>query len=609
MSSSVIACPSCSTALFSAADRCPECGHEITAEERQILSKDAAPAPARLRKLEEPCPTCGEMVRVGAVRCWKCGNFMRADIAQKYREMQASPSPVIYSDLPETDENAALEEKIEYREADPFEAYLAEDADFELSPDIAVTDAGDDDFEVSDAGSHVEFDLPPVEESESATYGLQPAAPAEPETSGSPTPYEISFVDALEGAPDVNDPDPEEEGQKGRRALPPDPLVPHSVATGGDVLMRVAMQEESERPKTKRPRQASTPPERRRQVDGVLVFCPKGHRVVVKEEYRGRSGRCPKCKSPFVVPTATWEQPLPVETVAPEAAVAQAPAVPDAAPEPVAAQTYSVGEFTRWVMDVLLHPVDPTKLKLKAGSLKTEFELADVAFSPEQILVATIAKRSGFSGSINAKKATAAREAVAAHLREGKSAAEAPAVAVHLLTREHAPAIRIVQPTLYEHESIFAGVPVFGEGRIAVKLPQVEQSTPILCLSFTLSQFREFSEALRDFGFQDFGKDYGIPLTDEFKDYKCHYSDTKLHVLQQVGYYQADPAFELVLIGRQCQGCGLVVSEEARKKEKIGGPNGKAIARAKCPKCKAKFGDTSLFTLPGFAESAGMPTE
>jgi hypothetical protein len=63
-------------------------------------------------------------------------------------------------------------------------------------------------------------------------------------------------------------------------------------------------------------------------------------------------------------------------------------------------------------------------------------------------------------------------------------------------------------------------------------------------------------------------------------------------------YYQPEPnEFPLELTGWRCGQCSLVVSEDARKKEKIGGLNGKGIAKAKCPKCGGKFGSHPLYQV------------
>jgi len=89
----------------------------------------------------------------------------------------------------------------------------------------------------------------------------------------------------------------------------------------------------------------------------------------------------------------------------------------------------------------------------------------------------------------------------------------------------------------------------------------------------------------------------GVPLQTKTEQLKCHYSEEDFEALEDLEYYQADPKIPLKLVGRRCQECGLVVSEDARKKEKIGGVAGKGIAKAKCPKCEKKFGDISLFAI------------
>ena len=51
-----------------------------------------------------------------------------------------------------------------------------------------------------------------------------------------------------------------------------------------------------------------------------------------------------------------------------------------------------------------------------------------------------------------------------------------------------------------------------------------------------------------------------------------------------------------------------MVSEDSRKKEKIGGKTGRGIAKAKCPKCEKKFGDISLYSLQSSSPAAGTET-
>ncbi|MCA9060927.1 MAG: hypothetical protein KDA85_20585, partial [Planctomycetaceae bacterium] len=72
---------------------------------------------------------------------------------------------------------------------------------------------------------------------------------------------------------------------------------------------------------------------------------------------------------------------------------------------------------------------------------------------------------------------------------------------------------------------------------------------------------------------------------------------SKVESVREVQWYQNDPAFELELTGYRCTACRTVVSEEGRAKNKLGGANGKGIAKAKCPKCSAKFGGDPQYRI------------
>src|SRR5690606_35823081 len=137
-----------------------------------------------------------------------------------------------------------------------------------------------------------------------------------------------------------------------------------------------------------------------------------------------------------------------------------------------------------------------------------------------------------------------------------------------------------VQPAASLSESLFAGIPVFGEGRIAVQLPVKEKGEQPRVLTFTLSQFREFADIVGPlYSMTEFGHNLGIPLADSYEELKCHYSGEPIKALEHVAYYEADPELETVLVGYRCEACGIAVSEEARQKEKLGGKAGKGIAK------------------------------
>ena len=141
-----------------------------------------------------------------------------------------------------------------------------------------------------------------------------------------------------------------------------------------------------------------------------------------------------------------------------------------------------------------------------------------------------------------------------------------------------------------------AGVPVFGDGRIVVKLPPAGAPDEQQFLSLTLTQYRRLKELLEGlFEIRQLGLGCPIPSEEDVVTLVCHYSETPMTVLRNPAFHLADPETPLEVVGYRCETCGLIVSEESRKKEKIGGLDGKKLASAKCPKCKGKFGRTALY--------------
>lgn len=367
--------------------------------------------------------------------------------------------------------------------------------------------------------------------------------------------------------------------------MPEPPEVAHSVSTGGETLFAAALQEEKETVQTrraiakKRLSGADAPP------GSFLVYCPNGHRVQVQERHRGRAGRCPSCKAVFFVPIADPNAP-------PAGAEGAAPATPESG-------RYKVGDYTDWMFELRIHTVNPTKLKLKPGAMAGEYDIADIGFTDKDMLVTTVFKRAGaFAAMQEKKKKPATRQAIGDYLQTKKPLSGLPVPFQTLVTANDAGQLKIVQPAVAGDESIFAGIPVFGPGRIVVRLPAVLEGNSRAYLSFTLSEFREFSRLLQQvFNIIGFGREVGIPLVDTITPLKCHYSEVELPTLENIDFYKDDPALKTIVLGRKCAGCGLIVSEDARKKEKIGGKNDASIAKAVCPKCKKKFGDIKLYGL------------
>ena len=557
-----------------------------------------------------PCPECGEMVRPGLVRCWSCGAFMREDVAARFAQMSRERPEVEYQPLHELNAGGSREGQAGPRRTS------ADDADFELSgqfaaprredlkpspaaPPAAANDSEDDDeFTLDDAGAR-HF---------SAAAPAGPASSAEPAEPESDTDGHASedrdtgrAGDAVGSTPPAKSaPDesvaPAAEAQRKSGADADE--VAHSEAAGGDVLLEIAMRESGGN--------------RRRGLrirgDKILLHCPAGHPVKVARKHGGKVGRCPHpgCGLRYLVP----DIPLDPDEVAAEVesaagaagAAARAPAGP---PDELAA-----GKFSRYVADVRMHTVVPANVKPKADSQAKAFRPADLALSPDALLVLTLEGKKGMFGMGGQKPG-----AIRGTIRETLAADEpdlSSLPAPHLLLAgENAAEVAVEYPTALPHESKFGGEPVFGTGRIALRLPrtggeadadQAPETRETTFLSLTLSQFRRFAAAMNEFGFAPgsgnrYGADTPIPLTDDAPVHAGHYTDAEVPELPRPDLYLADDQLKAVVSGYRCVSCGLIVSEDGRKKEKLGGANGKGLAKAKCPKCGETFGDEPLYKL------------
>jgi hypothetical protein len=451
-------------------------------------------------------------------------------------------------------------------------AEVADDADFDLDPHVNLLDAGMQnmvDQQSGRASGVVEDDFE-MRDGDAERYEVASPSADIPAEGGVEAPSAESAATSPESTAPASDP-------LADAALAPsggEAVIDHSVSTGGDVLLDAALEEERDlqnrmkggRRRLRRSATTALGPDR------FLVYCPNGHRIQVHGKHRGRTGRCPNCKAIFFVPAADVDQ-----TLGEAGGTAEGAAVEGGG----AADSQSTG-YTRWITDVYLHRLNPAKLKLKPGSLVGEHEVADVGLCSEHLLLAVLFAGGGpFRGMQEAKKKAATRQAMLDHLGAKLPLADLPIPSYVPLTSEALQQLKIVQPPIPGEESLFADVPVFGEGRVAVRIPAADVGGERAYLSFALSQFRDFSSFLSEsFGLIDFGAGTSIPMTDVFEESSCHYSDTTLHSLpaDRLVFYRSDPKFKVNVIGRRCQKCGLVVSEDSRKKEKIGGTSDSSIA-------------------------------
>ncbi len=561
MSVSIVTCPQCKSLLLSDTFQCPSCHHVLNPNQAVDLTGFKLHSEVMGSGSDDiPCPDCGEMVRKELVRCWRCGGFLRSEMADSYQRMRdATPIPdpaaPVFREVPSSRPSTASK-PAPAPSVPRLVARAADDDDFALGPGVTAISPGQS-----------RLPQPATESDADGTYRL-------PELAASSTAPSTATADASTTSL----------AQESNAST-----ESHSVATAGDVLLDIARQEEQEsedRRKTRGKRKPGGPMTAR---TGFIIFCPHGHQIEVQEKHRGQMGRCPRCKAQFIVPLASFE----VKPAEPTA-----PATDSAATAVEAAGKLSAGKFTRWMKDVRLHLLDPTKLKLKPGSLENAFELVDLGFGLDGLLfIALVKKGSLFSSTEKNKPET--REAVVNHLTAGKPLTELQVASQRLFAADIVKQqIQVVQPVIYAHESMFAGIPVFGVNRIAVRLPKPPDGHELLFASFWLSEFREFAKQMDEvFEINALGEDMGIPLVDKFAEHKCHYTETMFQVLEDAAYHQADPGIKLRIAGRKCEGCGLLVSEDGRKKEKLGGVDGKGIAKAKCPKCQKKFGSFTFYTL------------
>lgn len=586
MSVSISSCPKCKSLLLSDTIQCPTCHHVLKPHKAANLSEFQLHSEVMGSGSDDiPCPDCGERVRKELVRCWRCGGFLRSEMAETYQRMRdnvQTPTAPVLREIPTP--------KASPGQASSTPPLADDDDDFSLGPGVTAFAPG--------KAPPVPA---PVEETEDS-YSLGPI-PAVPESSVPANPPETppapptteSAAPPVVGAP-VTPP-----SESAALATAPTGEA-HSVATAGDVLLDIAKQEEQESEKRRKDRGKRKPGGPAAARPGFIIFCPHGHQIEVQEKNRGQMGKCPRCKAAFIVPLV---QEKPAEAAAVASAEAAAPVEQPGA--------LTAGKFARWMNDVRVHSLDPTTLKLKPGSLENAFELMDLGFGQDGLLLLTLAKKGSMFGSA-AKKKPEVREAAVAHLAAGKPLAELQVAAQRLFAPDMIKQIQVVQPAQYAHESMFAGIPVFGLNRIAARLPKPPEGNELLFASFWLSEFREFAKQMDEvFGVKTLGEDLNLPLTEKYADYKCHYTEATFQALESVDYYQADSNIKLLIVGRKCEGCGLVVSEDGRKKEKLGGPDGKAIAKAKCPKCQKKFGSITLYALEtplnGCPEPAPASTE
>ena len=571
MKMQIVSCPHCGTYLLNDTTECHACGHILDQRAASLPQSKILPTDHAVSEDMEACPSCAETCRKGLVRCWNCGTFLRPEIEASYRKKQASTRyEVEHIDLPILEATFVTEEDSLQRRDSTLNSMVASypyqtvdssgDDDFDLSMGTVFGEIVDEAQEVASQSDESEtFRLLPIEDDSppAALTKLESISPIKP----------VQSVEPVQ--PDVIEPPVQSEAElppvQALNEPPPSKQEVEAAAT--EDLLKIAADEEQD---IKQVRKSM------RSKDTFVIFCPQGCRIRVKERHRGRKGKCPRCQSEFVVPKKAAAK-------KPEAAVSTSD-------NPVVTSRYK-----KWLNDIRLHTVDPVKLRIKADSLLNECQAVDIGFSADDLLIATLVV--GKFGA-NAKKFLPIRQAMIEHFSKQGTFEQLAVAAKKKFSKESLSQFTPAQPAAVGVESLFADIPVFGANRIAIKIPKSADTVHPQYLSFCLSEFRAFVEAMQTVcGVDRFGTNTEVPLTDEYIKHKCTLSNAPVLELAKLSYYVKDPGFKLEVTGWRCAKCGIILSEAARTEAKLGGANGKGIAKAKCPKCTQKFGDIPLYQL------------
>lgn len=594
MISSISTCPECNTLVLSDTVQCPSCHHVLhpdRAQETIIQKPEESTSEGDAEKSEVPCRECGVMVRKGVVRCWNCGGFQEQDIEARFFEMQESEPEVILSQI-ETEEAEETEASDTAEDSEEYDAdYFGDDEDddffstkrqhgvdddFELAEEVDIYEATDDDEESESVETQAASDTDVVEES--ADEAEKPSETVAEPDEKQPETEEIT-----------SETDEKSSGKDATKEQPVDDF---------ENLFNIAMLEEAERESRLKRRQQ----EEKRQTAKVLRVNPDGTivvgpacqclAIVVQPAHFGKLMRCPKCHEKFRVPSPRPSAKV-VKTKQEESAKKEEEKKKD--------QFLSVheqaGEYLWWLEDVRLHVFNLEKTKPVAGVVEKKYFPVDIGFSNDHVLIASLATKPGHVGKGD-KKIAAIRKKMKDALKEEKPLAEQKEIAADEKSIGSLAQFELIFPAAHPESAILEGQPIFGEGRIGIKVPKEVDESEVACLSMTLSQYREFCRLLAEFyGYAAFTIGSTIPFFNQTQEVDCQVSKEKFEFLNQLEYYQADDSFDLQLIGWECESCHTHITEKAREETKLGGKGAKAIAKAKCPTCSQKMGNIQLMRI------------
>lgn len=579
MSTTFQTCPGCDSFILSDTASCPQCGHVFDQDRAAAITNAEQAQDLRTQQMYNTCRSCGEQVRDGLVRCWNCNTFVRSDVENRYKELQSTPQPIIYSETDSRSEYLTPEERETLKNrVSVFDAM--DEGEFTLRASIGGSDtaAGDDDgFELHDSVGQATMPTPTPAPAPAVPVQPQPAAEQPVTQPTAETPAEQKQAAASQASPAEPAAPAEAKTKANGESRKPSNGNARADDMDDDDFVGIALQDERESRKRKRDKIEEA---RKRR---ILLPCGScGSWIRVRQDQGGRTVRCRQCKAPMVVPTMKAKKKK-------KKSGGRGPSIK-----------------LDWLEDLRLHAITPTDVSLKPGSLEKLAEAVDLCFHESGLHLVKYAtpKKSLFGKSSDGPPEVAEqKKLVREHIAKHGKIADLPHAELMSVPTDSLSSVRLVQPVAEAHESMFAGVPVFGEGRIAIYLPVTIDEGKQAFLAMTLSNHRRVARHLKNYFQLELGAEAnGVPAKEAFDINVCFLSEVKVEALQNVVYYQNDPEFELEVGGFVCSTCGIVITEESRARKKLGGAAGKGIAKAKCPKCSSKMGDQKAWKITSSPE-------
>ena len=580
MATTFQSCPGCTSLILSDTAECPECGHVFDETRAKISVANREQRELKNQQMYDTCRNCGEQVRSGLVRCFNCNAFMRADVEARYKKMQSTPQQIIFSDIPQDQRTEYLDAEERAKQGYRARVFDADINEFSLR-------AGESEFQLSGGPSsaHPATGQSPAAHNPSANKTPAAEIPAVTAASANGTTVPPNTAATNTNGADIARPAQPEENKA--KPAPAESATDNKAESqtvqkavekkslddfGVDDLVGIALQDQKE---TRRRKRDKIEEARKRR---ILLPCSCGAWVRVREDQTGRVVRCTQCKKPMVAPVIKKKE---------KSEKKDAESTPQI--------------DVKWFDDLHMHLVVPTQIKLTPGSLKKSFQAVDVCVLESGVFLIKYSaprkrlfgKNSGVIPNIAGQK-----QAVRQHVQKTGTVTNLPHGELFSIAAADVNKLRLVQPVANAHESMFAGVSVFGESQIAIYLPLELPDGKQAYLSFPLSTYRGVAEQLEDrFDLKLGAEDNGVPATEEYDTLKCFLSEARIESLKNVSYYQIDPAYELEVSGFICGTCGSAITEEARARKKLGGAKGKGLPKAKCPKCSNKFGPLKAWKI------------